>query len=177
MKIQRKWAMPNSSTFEVKPIADLIGRYIKHDEHWLDPFCGDSRFAEYCITNDLNPDKPADYHCEALDLMREFEGETFDGVLFDPPYSKRQISEAYKGIGMEVHQSDTQSSFYGDRKREAARLLKPGGIAICAAWNSGGLGKCNDMELIEVLLVPHGGAHYDTIVTVERKGLDQQRLM
>lgn len=26
-----------------------------------------------------------------------------------------------------------------------------------------------DVEIIEILLVPHGSNHYDTIVTVERK--------
>ena len=36
-------------------------------------------------------------------------------------------------------------------------------------WNSGGIGKSLGFEIIEILLVAHGGAHNDTICTVERK--------
>ena len=92
-----------------------------------------------------------------------------DGVLFDPPYSCRQISECYKGVGLAVHMEDTQSSFYTKRKREVARVLKSGGKAVCFGWNSGGIGKSLGFDLVEVLLVAHGGAHNDTICTVEVK--------
>ena len=67
---------------------------------------------------------------------------------------------------------DTQSSFYGERKREVARIVKPGGIVVCCGWNSGGIGESNGFDLLEVLLCAHGGAHNDTIVTVERKRVD-----
>ena len=49
------------------------------------------------------------------------------------------------------------------------QLLKPNGIAICCGWNSAGFGRERGYEFIEILLVAHGGAHNDTIVTVERK--------
>lgn len=42
-------------------------------------------------------------------------------------------------------------------------------IEISFGWNSGGIGKQYDFEIIEIMLVAHGGAHNDTIVTVERK--------
>ena len=44
-----------------------------------------------------------------------------------------------------------------------------GGIVISCGWNTQGMGKQNGFEIIEILLVCHGGAHNDTIVTVERK--------
>jgi hypothetical protein len=40
---------------------------------------------------------------------------------------------------------------------------------MCFGWNSSGVGTKRGMELIEVLLVSHGGSHNDTICTVERK--------
>lgn len=83
--------------------------------------------------------------------------------------SPRQISECYKSVGKQVHMQDTQSSFYGDRKKEVARIVKQGGIVISCCWNSGGIGKTLGFEIAEILLVPHGGNHNDTIVTVERK--------
>ena len=166
--MRRVWSMPNHNTFRIKPIMELINRHIS-DGVWLDPFSNNSPFAEKCLTNDLNTDIVADYHMEALDFLRQFDSGSVDGVLFDPPYSPRQISECYKRVGMEVHTRDTQSSFYGDRKKQVARVLKKGGKALCFGWNSGGIGKTLGMELKEILIVPHGGAHNDTICTVEVK--------
>ena len=40
---------------------------------------------------------------------------------------------------------------------------------ICCGWNSEGIGKKRGFEILEVLLVPHGGSHNDTIVVVNRK--------
>ena len=50
-----------------------------------------------------------------------------------------------------------------------ARILKPGGKAICFGWNSMGLGKNRGFEMTRILLVPHGGSKNDTICTVEVK--------
>lgn len=169
VKFARAWAMPNHATFEIEPIARLIGRHIGKGR-WVDPFARSSRFSRFCeATNDLDPAMPTTHHMEALDFLRQFGDAEIDGVLFDPPYSNRQISECYRGVGRSVHAADTQSSFYGDRKREVARIIKPGGLALCFGWNSGGIGDGNGFDLIEGLIVAHGGAHNDTIVTVERK--------
>lgn len=168
MKFTRSWAMPNHDTFTIKPIKDMIASHIT-EGLWIDPFSRHSPFRFQCVTNDLNPEVGADYHIEALEFLRTFTDASVDGVLFDPPYSPRQISEYYKQVGRAVHTSDTQSSFYGDRKKEVARVVKPGGKVLCFGWNSGGIGKTNGFDLIEVLLVPHGGAHNDTICTVEVK--------
>jgi hypothetical protein len=48
-------------------------------------------------------------------------------------------------------------------------VTKIGGYVITCGWNSGGIGKTNGFEIIEILLVAHGGWYNDTIVTVERK--------
>jgi hypothetical protein len=168
----REWSMPNKNTFSIKPIKHLIESYFSdYGGIWLDPFSRKSPFNKFqnMITNDLDQSFEADYHMESIDFLKQFRDGYADGVLFDPPYSPRQISECYKHVGREVHMKDTQSSFYGDRKKEVARVTKIGGIVICFGWNSGGIGKTNGFELIELLLVAHGGAHNDTICTVERK--------
>ena len=54
-------------------------------------------------------------------------------------------------------------------KKAISRIVHKGGIVISCGWNSGGIGRSNGFELEEVLLVPHGGWHNDTIVTVDRK--------
>jgi len=171
MKITREWAMPNSETFKIKPIYELIKRYyITEDLQWLDPFVRDSVFkGQMAQTNDLNPEFEAHYHMDALDFLELWGDTEVGGVLFDPPYSPRQIKECYESVGRAVQMQDTQSSFWGDMKREIGRIVQKDGVVISCGWNSGGMGKVNGFEIEEILLVPHGGWHNDTIVTVERK--------
>ena len=44
-----------------------------------------------------------------------------------------------------------------------------GGFCISFGWNSNGMGKNRGFEIVEILLVAHGGHHNDTIVTVEKR--------
>lgn len=165
MLIERKWAMPNKHTFLVKPIRDLISEEMTSGL-WVDPFAGWHSLAS--ITNDLNPSAPTDFHVSALDFLRLFEDESVDGVLFDPPYSPRQVRECYDGFS-EAIQWDGRATFWSDAKDECARILKVGGTAISFGWNSMGLGKTRGFDITRILLVPHGGIHNDTICTVETK--------
>lgn len=166
ISFDRRWAMPNSATFDIKPIRELLEREVS-DGVWIDPFARNSKIAS--VTNDLDPKTDADYHLDAYDFLCRFDDESVDGVLFDPPYSPRQISECYNGIGLKVGIEDTQASFWSKCKKQIARIVKRGGKVLCFGWNSGGIGKSNGFELIHILLVPHGGWHNDTIVTVEVK--------
>lgn len=170
MIIQRAWAMPNGDTFSIKPIRELISRYIGPGVN-LDPFVRNSPFKDQCVSNDLDPAIEADYHMDALEFLRL--QETADLVLFDPPYSPRQVSECYKNLDMTVNMQTTQSSFWGNMKKEIARVTVCGGVCITCGWNSGGIGKTNGFDIEEILLVAHGGWHNDTIVTVERKTQEQ----
>lgn len=166
MKIERIWGYPSKNTFSIKPIANILSEEVT-DGFWVDPFANNAKIAT--ITNDLNTDFDTDYHLDALDFLKMFPDNTVDGVLYDPPYSTRQISEVYKGVGLPVNKETTQSTFWTKQKKEIARIVKIGGKVISFGWNSGGIGKKNGFEIIRVLLVPHGGHHNDTIVTIEEK--------
>lgn len=137
------------------------------DGLWIDPFANTSKFAH--VTNDLNPEFDTDYHLEALDFLKMFETESVDGILYDPPFSPRQVSESYKRIGLNVTQQMTQSTFWANHKKEISRILRKGGKVISFGWNSGGIGKLNGFKIKRILLVAHGGWHNDTICTVEIK--------
>ena len=170
ISFRREFSMPNKRTFDMKPVARLLFQYLAECRTTVDPFAGDSAVAT--LTNDLNPDTRAGSHMLAdgwLDGLIE-DGVKAQAVLFDPPYSPRQISEVYKNVGLEVGMRETQNGrLYKSVKDKLDKILIPGGIAICCGWNSMGFGKTRGYKLIEVMLVPHGGAHNDTIVTVEMK--------
>ena len=164
--IQRQWAMPNKNTFDIKPIKELIQSELTNGT-WIDPFANQNKLA--AITHDLNPDFDTDYHMDALDFLKTFQNESVDGVLYDPPYSPRQVTECYQGVGMNVTSETTRASFWGNQKKEISRIVKPGGKVITFGWNSGGIGRKYGFEITRILLVPHGGWHNDTICTVEVK--------
>jgi hypothetical protein len=166
MIIERKWSMPSKNTFSIKPINDLLFEEIT-EGLWIDPFANNNKFAK--ITNDLNPDIDTSYHLDALDFLKLFENESIDGVLYDPPYSVRQVKECYDSYGIPVTQETTRSDWWTKHKKEISRILKIDGKVISFGWNSGGIGKTNGFLLKRVLLVPHGGIHNDTICTVEIK--------
>lgn len=168
MNISREWAMPNMNTFSIKPIEKVLKRYIDKDNNiWIDPFANINKYAT--ITNYLNPIFDTDYHMDALCFLKNFENNSIDGVLFDPPYSPRQVSECYKLMDMTVNMKTTQAIFWSNLKKEIERICKKDAIVISCAWNSGGIGKKYGFKHKEILLVPHGGSHNDTIVKVETK--------
>lgn len=165
MMITRAWNMPNSKTFQIKPIRDLIQRHAYGKI--IDPFANSSKLAT--VTNDLDEQYDTDYHLDALDFLKLFGAESVDTVLYDPPYSARQVAESYRALDKSVNMQTTQSSYWGKQKAEIGRIVKPGGVVITCGWNSGGIGKKYGFEIVEILLVAHGGWHNDTIVTVEKK--------
>jgi len=165
-KFSREWEMPNSNTFEIKCIKRLIEKHFKGGLS-IDPFANKSRIAT--VTNDLNPDFDTDYHMDAHDFLKMFSDGSVDFVFYDPPYSLRQVVEVYKSVGKKVTMETTQSSWRTKHINEISRILKPGGLVMCFGWNSSGVGKKRGCELLEVMLVAHGGSHNDTICTVEKK--------
>jgi len=163
MKISRKWAMPNHRTFSIKPITDFLDRNLAGmpKEHIVDPFSGDSEIAG--MRNDLRFGG-----VDALDFLRKFEDESVLTLLFDPPYSLRQLKECYDGVGRAMTQHESQY-FFSELKNEIARIMAPGGMVISFGWTSQGMGLNRGFDIKEILLVPHGGIHNDTICVMETK--------
>ena len=162
--ISRVWAMPNGETFDVPPIADFLRRW--HRPPSVDPFARNSEWATY--RNDLSPATSATYHMDAVDFCAQLaaDGVTAECVLFDPPYSAGQVVLTYQSVG-----GPETTGHLGRFVREGLdRLLVPGGIALSFGWNSAGFGRERGYEVMEILLVAHGGAHNDTICVAERKG-------
>jgi predicted methyltransferase len=106
---------------------------------------------------------------DALDFLKMFKDNFIDFILYDPPYSLRQVSECYKSLDKTVNMKTTQASYWSNHKKEIGRIVKSNGLVITFGWNSGGIGKKYKFEIKEILLVPHGGWHNDTICTVDKK--------
>jgi hypothetical protein len=150
--------IPSISKFLAKIVYPIGDKII------LDPFANRNHgFATHY--NDINPNNYGS-NLDALDFLKQFESSSVDGVLFDPPYSLRQLKECYEGLGKALTGYDTTSYFH-DVKREIARVVKPGGFVVSFCWNSVGIGKNKGFEIEEILLISHGGLRNDTICTFE----------
>lgn len=156
----------SKDTFTIPSIKKLVQKYCRSGRGWIDPFSGNYSPAEY--TNDLNPHKQSKYHLSGEDFCNQI-AVPLQGILFDPPYSPRQIKEVYDEIGMDLYMRDTQAGFYNRVKNAICEKIVPGGFAISCGWTTEGFGIKRHFELVEILIVCHGGHHNDTLVTVEIK--------
>lgn len=166
----RHFAMPNAETFSIRPIGDFVRGYLAKAAVSVDPFARNRDWATF--TNDINPKTSAMSHhdAETFLMVLERKGVVADLALFDPPYSPRQIAEHYRAAGLRVTAEDTQNARLYKRVRDALHpIIAPGGIVLSFGWQSTGMGKGRGYELIEVVLVTHGGGHNDTICIAERK--------
>ena len=132
--------MPNKKTFQIKPIKKLIEKYTNKGL-WIDPF-------------------PYPFKEDCFDFMKKIKDKSVDGVLLDPPYSFHQAVTTYK---------DKKHLKITHIYKDVIRTLKKGGYVIHFGWNSNGIGKKHGFEIIEILMVAHGGHHNDTLITVEKK--------
>jgi tRNA G10 N-methylase Trm11 len=174
MIIERKGCPPNKNTFLIKPITKLLKKYIINGI-WIDPYANDNTIKKILnnnikiITNDLNPEFKTDYHLDSLDFLKTFQNNSIDGIVYDPPYSVRQVSECYKNIGKKVTSEMTRNDFYSNVKKEIVRILKVNGKYIGFGWNSNGISKAYGFSKDYILLIAHGAWHNDTIVLVQTK--------
>ena len=95
MIINRVWAMPSIWTFKVKPIRELLNRYVNDAVVWADPFAGENSPA--LLSNDIEG-RGAKYQMDALEFLSSLKNNSVDGVLFDPPYSAEQCLRRYTPI-------------------------------------------------------------------------------
>jgi hypothetical protein len=169
VEFARVWAMPNKQTFTIAPITRLLKDYGVDTGVWADPFAGNNSPAMY--TNDLNPNTTARSHVDFRVFLSEFAPNVLEGLLFDPPYSVRQIKECYDSFGLKMAMEESQKGFYHYLWKEAIRL-KPQYIIQCG-WHTNG--RKEYYNIVEILMVVHGGSRYDTLVSVWQKhpSLDQ----
>lgn len=167
--------MPNADTFSIPDIGAFVARHIMNAQTVVDPFARNKRIAKW--TNDINPNTAAEYHMEAREFLKMLinRGVKADVIIFDPPYSPRQVSECYKAVGLTATMQDTQT---GAMKRECRllfrQIVKRGGKVLTFGWNSVGMGDGWDIE--EIMLVCHGGDHNDTICMAEVHDTRQEEL-
>ena len=168
--------MPSADTFSIPAIGHFVKRYLLESKVSIDPFARNNRWATH--TNDLNPDTRAECHMEAGDYLAKLrtDGVVADLVIFDPPYSPRQVKECYDGIGRKMQMEDAQTGrVRGIWKEAMMPPLTRDATVLSFGWNTIGMGKEKGFDIVEIMLVCHGSDHNDTICMAEK--MTQSRLL
>ena len=79
IEFKRFWSMPTHKTFEIKPFAELIK--FELGDNYIDPF-------------------PYPYKQDAIDYLKTIPDNSENFLVFDPPYSQRQLKEMYSNNGL-----------------------------------------------------------------------------
>ena len=179
VKMGQAFARPNSQTFTIPPILEFIHRHIDTETMAIvDPYARNSGLSGTALTNDLDPSTSARWHLRSDKFLEMVAGSNIlvDAVVYDPPYSPRQISECYKRSNIKCTQSDTQnSSLHARCRRHIHRILKPGGVVLSFGWNSTGMGRQYTTK--EILMVAHGGSHNDTICVAQTRNPSDEKVV
>ena len=97
--------MPNHRTFEIKPIKEFIIENLGSD--YVDPF-------------------PYPFKEDAITYLKKIKTNSKLSLVFDPPYSQRQLKEMYHHNGIALNHP-INNSYWSNCKKEIARIIKPNG--------------------------------------------------
>ncbi|TKX60613.1 class I SAM-dependent methyltransferase [Halorubrum sp. ASP1] len=119
---------PNSQTFSQEKIHRWVLDQLDNSgiKRILNPCAGSTQLevnrACDVIRNDVNPEHQADLHVDFRELNEYFEDESFDAIVFDPPYTATQSEKTY---------AVDDGGFYSPSAKEGLDdLLRPGGVFI-----------------------------------------------
>jgi hypothetical protein len=128
----------------------------------LNLFAGMVKLSVPEVRVDADTTTKPDFDMDALEFVRYAtkKGLIFDVVILDPPYSYRKSMEKYKGF---------IASPFRQLKDELLAIIPIDGKVITFGYHSNSMGKVRGFELLNVLLICHGGAQHDTIAIVEKR--------
>lgn len=183
MKMTHRITNITNTPFDNLHIRKIIEDEIRalNDTHSLkrvikicDPFAREGFVGKLpnCISNDLNPEFDTDYNLEFKDFARVMHMKqiAFDLVVFDPPYSLRQLKDHYDGIGKDLKLWQTHN-MWGVGKNYLSHHMPVGSIVISLGWTTAGFGKKRGFEkkAVHVFEQTAREDRYSLFVVVEQK--------
>jgi len=112
------------------------------------------------IRNDIDEDREADLHADVCTIADELEAESFDTIVYDPPFSQNQANRSYDGKQV------------GDdalAKRQFDELLRPGGRVIQFGFSTTCMPMSMGYERREVAVFNTLGRMNDYLAVVDEK--------
>lgn len=112
------------------------------------------------VRNDLNPEMDADYHLDVCEFADYFPRQSFDTVVFDPPFDDLQAADKYDSL-----RADSVLEAF----QQFSELVRPNGCVITFGWNSWGMRSHEIFDREETVLFQRGPVKRDIIACVDRR--------
>lgn len=155
------------STFQSEKLRYWTESHLQNADQILNPCAGVARLdvPGEVLRLDINEDADADLHIDFRDIEEYVEQNTFDAIVYDPPYTWGQAVNKY---GIELDQNEFY--FYDNETMEIFdRVLKPGGIVIQFGYTTSVMPLSLGYQTESVALFNKLGAQNDYLATVVRK--------
>jgi len=171
------------ATFESGPIRKWTEERL--DGFVLNACCGKSQLnhSAKIWRNDIDSDIDADSHVDVARLAAEFDENTFDTIVFDPPWSLYQANMRYDGnhvtkdnvaikmddLPQDVKRDKTQVGHARLAKDGFDYILKPGGKVIQLSYNGTCMPGRLQYERLERVMFDPTGEGKTLIGSVDQK--------
>lgn len=155
------------STFESDKLRWWTESHLQEADRILNPCAGVATLdvdAEV-IRVDVNENANADLYIDFRNLPEHVEPESFDGIVYDPPYTPNQARKKY---GLDI--SDDEFYFYDREVKELFdRLLAPGGVIIQFGYTTEVMPQDLGYETLSIGLFNKLGTQNDYLGVAARK--------
>ncbi|MCG1004665.1 MULTISPECIES: class I SAM-dependent methyltransferase [Halobacterium] len=155
------------STFQSDKLRHWTESHLEGAEQVLNPCAGVAALdvdAEV-LRVDVDEDANADLHIDFRELPGYVEDESFDAIVYDPPYTPHQARSKY---GLDI--SDEEFFFYGRAVKELFdQLLAPGGVFVQFGYSTAAMPREFGYETVSVGLFNKLGSQNDYLGVAARK--------
>jgi len=172
-----------AATFEVTEIKNWV--LDRLNGRVLNACCGPTQlqYQGQIHRNDIDPEVPANTHVDVARLAAELEPESFDTILFDPPWSLYQANMRYDGnhvtkgntaikiddLPQEIARDKTQVGHARLAKDGFDYLLASGGTVIQLSYNGTCMPRRLQYEQVERVMFDPYGEGKTLIGSVDKK--------
>lgn len=186
---------PGKWTFETKVIRDWVEDHLQDHPRVLNATAGQTHLRHpdppgEIVRNDSNPDRIADTHVDVAELANHYPENSFDAIVFDPPWSLYQANLRYDGhhvtksndgwetsidlntlpfeLDLENQDERTQLGHARLAKENFDYLLKPGGIVIELSYQASCMPSRMGYEQIERTIFNPVGQYKPVIGSIDQ---------
>jgi len=147
-------------TFEYKPAREFVEKRLRG--RVLNACAGKTELSHdgKVLRNDLNPEIDAETHVDVTNLRSCYPPQSFDTVVFDPPFDDLQAADKYDSL-----RADSVLEAFD----QFAEIVRPNGLVITFGWNSWGMRSHDHFAREETVLFQRGPVKRDVIAAVDRR--------
>jgi len=147
-------------TFQAEGIRSWVEERL--DGRVLNACAGKTKLAHdrKIVRNDIDERRDTDMHVDVCEIADHLQDESFETVVYDPPFSHNQSMRTYDG------QTIGEATL---AKRQFDQLLKPGGRIIQFGYSTSCMPGESDYERVEVAVFNTIGRMNDILAVVEEK--------